>query len=126
LLAEIKRDFFNGSRPPQMGLYQENLSCQGPNAAGGLFLVQEQNNTYTMMQALQAWINPTITPGAPDACLATTTPGDRSTAVSGPEEGIRHGYQLFGCRYFEIYLQDLLHPGFADEFAQWSNLLNTP
>ncbi len=56
----------------------------------------------------------------------TTVPNDRTTAVSGPEVGIQHAYQTFGCRYFEIYLSDLLHPGFADEFEQWSKILRSP
>ena len=124
LLAAIKRHFFNGSKPPQMGLYQENLSCRGPSVAGAFTLFREQSNTYTMIQALQAWINPTVSPGATDLCLVTTTPGDRSTAISGPEVGIWHAYQTFGCRYFEIYMADLLHPGFADELAYWSEVLS--
>ncbi|MCI0351571.1 MAG: hypothetical protein L0Z53_19280 [Acidobacteriales bacterium] len=128
LLAVIKQDFFNGSRPPQMGLYQENLSCRGPNTAGAPALFQEQNNTYTMIQALQSWLTlaPYNSPGSTDPCLVTTVPNDRTTAVSGPEVGIQHAYQTFGCRYFEIYLSDLLHPGFADEFEQWSKILTSP
>ncbi len=128
LLAVIKQDFFNGSRPPQMGLYQENLSCLGPNTAGAPALFKEQNNTYTMIQALQSWLTlaPFNSPGSTDPCLVTTVPNDRTTAVSGPEVGIQHAYQTFGCRYFEIYLADLLHPGFADEFEQWSKILNSP
>ncbi len=128
LLAVIKQDFFNGSRPPQMGLYQENLSCRGPNTAGAPALFREQNNTYTMIQALQSWLTlaPYNSPGSTDPCLVTTVPNDRTTAVSGPEVGIQHAYQTFGCRYFEIYLSDLLHPGFANEFEQWSKILNSP
>jgi len=107
LLAAIKQDFFNGSGPPQMGLYQENLSCQGPNAAGAPALFQEQNNTYTMIQALQSWLTlqPYNSPGSTDPCLVTTVPNDRTTAISGPEVGIQHAYQTFGVRYFEIYLR---------------------
>ncbi|MGH9385443.1 MAG: hypothetical protein ACRD2N_14270 [Vicinamibacterales bacterium] len=59
----------------------------------------------------------------PLAHYLTTVPNDRTTAVSGPEVGIQHAYQTFGVRYFEIYLADLLHPGFADEFEQWSKTL---
>ncbi len=125
LLAVIKQDFFNDSQPPLMGLYQENLSCRAPTTAGAPALFQEQHNTYTMIQALQSWLTlaPYNSPGSTDPCLVTTVPHDRTTAVSGPEVGIQHAYQTFGCRYFEIYLADLLHPGFADEFEQWSQIL---
>ncbi len=126
LLAAIKQEFFNGAAPPRMGLFQENMSCYGPSTSGAFALFQEQANTYTMMQALQSWITlqPFGSPGATDPCLVTTVPGNRTTAISGPEVAIQRVYQTFGCRYFEIYQSDLLHPGFADEFQTWHDILS--
>ncbi len=128
LLAALKQEFYNGVAPPRMGLFQENMSCNGPNTSGAFALFQEQNNTYTMMQALQSWIDlqPLGNAGATDPCLVTTVPGDRSTAISGPEIAIQRVYQTLGCRYFEIYQTDLLHPGFADEFQKWHDILTMP
>lgn len=129
LTGEILAAFettFDGTSRPRLGLMEENLSCDGPPVGTGgntnpLFLQQE--STFTMFQMLQAWRIPHREPEQTDACLVTTVPGDRSTAVSGPEVGMAFAYDNFATRYFEIYQADLLHDGFADEFATWSALL---
>ncbi|MGH9385438.1 MAG: hypothetical protein ACRD2N_14245 [Vicinamibacterales bacterium] len=84
LLAVIKQDFFSDSQPPRMGLYQENLSCRGPNTAGAAALFQEQNNTYTMIQALQSWLTlaPYNSSGSTDPCLVTTGSGLMACCLS--------------------------------------------
>lgn len=125
LLDAVKREFFGGSGASQLGLFQENLSCNAPGREQAFALFEEQMNTYTMLQMLQAWLEPLPgSPGATDRCLVTTVPGNRATATSGPEVGIRYGYETLGARYFEIYQADLLHPGFADEFRTWHAILH--
>lgn len=124
LLAAVKQEFF-GSGSPQVGLFQENLACNAPSVTAAFALHQEQENTYTMLQMLQRWITPIRGyEGSTDRCLTTTTPGDRSTATSGPEVAIQYAYEMFGTRYFEVYSDDLLHSGFSDEFQQWHERLS--
>jgi len=124
LLGAFKTEFFSGASPPQLGLFQENMSCTGPSTNGAFAMFQEKTNTYTMLQALQAWLAPQAgQSNATDGCMVMTVPGDRTTAISGPEAGIGRAFTNFNCRYFEIYKDDLLHPGFADEFQLWHNKL---
>ncbi|MGQ0642450.1 MAG: hypothetical protein ACT4P6_17030, partial [Gemmatimonadaceae bacterium] len=86
----------------------------------GSALYQEKANTYVMFQMLQRWIAPLPSyEGSTDRCMTMTRPGDRTTATSGPELAIQFAYDTYGARYFEIYLEDLLHPGFAEEFQFW-------
>lgn len=54
----------------------------------------------------------------------TTVPGDRSTAITGPEVALKRSFETFGTRYFEIYTADLLHDGFADEFEEWHKIVH--
>ncbi|MGH9673943.1 MAG: hypothetical protein ACRD44_12245, partial [Bryobacteraceae bacterium] len=127
LLQALKQEFFNGSTAPKVGLFQENVSCNGPSVQGAFALQEEQNDTYTMLQMLQTWVNPQAqgqSAGATDACLVTTVPGDRSTAISGPEVALKRSFETFGARYFEIYAADLLHDGFADEFEEWHKMVH--
>ncbi len=125
LLAAFKAEFFSGAGLPQLGLFQENMSCTGPSPTGAFAMFQEKSNTYSLIQAIQSWVTlePLNNAGATDPCLVTTVPGDRTTAVSGPEIGISRAFTNFDCRYFEIYQDDLLHPGFADEFQFWHDKL---
>ncbi len=126
LLAAIKQEFFGGEGPAQVGLFQENLACNAPTAATAFALARERQHTYTMLQMLHRWIAPLGGyEGATDRCLTTTTPGDRSTATAGPDVAIEYAFETFGTRYFEIYSDDLLHPGFADEFERWHDLLSS-
>lgn len=125
LLDAVKREFFGGGGPPQLGLFQENLSCNAPGREQAFALFEEQMNTYTMLQMLQAWLEPLQGfSGATDRCLVTSVPGNRATATSGPEVGMRFAYETLGVRHFEIYQADLLHPGFADEFRTWHAILH--
>ena len=126
LLESLRQAYFDGSGPPKIGLFEENLACSTPTTTFAFALAQEQQNTYTMFQMLQSWIQPFSNPARTDPCLVTTVPGDRSTAISGPEVGIEYARQTFGCRYFEIYVPDLQHPGFADELMAEHQLLNPP
>ncbi len=127
LLATIKREFFDGSGPPQVGLFQENLACSAPSITSASALYQEQANTYVMFQMLQRWIAPIPGyEGSTDRCMTMTRPGDRTTATSGPELAIQFAYDTYGARYFEVYLEDLLHPGFADEFQLWHDRVRSP
>lgn len=115
---------FDGGAFPRIGLFQENLSCTGPAATNNP-LALRQDQTFTMYQMLQSWVMPSR-PGfefQTDECLVTTVPNDRSTAISGPEVGLERGLAEFGAQYFEIYRPDLAHPGFADEFQTWHDLL---
>lgn len=123
LLDSLRAEFFDGGGPPRLGLFEENLACSTPGTGLAWALFQEQNNTYTTFQMLQSWINPFSNPAQTDPCLVTTVPGDRSTAISGPEVGIEYAYETFSCRYFEVYQTDLLHDGFADEFESWHAIL---
>jgi hypothetical protein len=123
LLGILRQEFFDGSSTPRLGLFEENLACSTPAASFAFALDQERGHTYTMFQMLQSWVNPFLNPARTDACLVTTTPGDRGTATSGPEVGIQYAYQTFDCRYFEIYISDLQHPGFGDEFQTWHDIL---
>lgn len=117
LLDSLRARFWNGNGPPRLGLFAENLACSTPTAAFAWALAQEQDATYITFQALQGWLSPFANPAATDACLVSATPGNRSTAVSGPEVGMQYAYDTFHGRYFEMYKSDLGHPGFADEFA---------
>lgn len=124
LLAAIKTEFFDGDGPSRVGLFQENLACNAPSVATAFALQREQQNTSTMLQMLHRWIEPNRGyEGATDRCLQTTTPGDRLSATNGPEVAIEYAYETFGTRYFEIYAEDLLHPGFSDEFQLWHDRL---
>lgn len=126
LLTAIKQEYFNGDGPAEVGLFQENLSCNAPTAATAFALVQEQRNTYMMLQMLHRWITPIRGyEGATDRCLTMTTPGDRTTATAGPDVAMEYAFNTFGARYFEIYSDDLLHPGFSDEFEQWNARLSS-
>ena len=124
LLDTVMREF-NSSGNPGLGLFVENLACYTPTTSFAFALYQSQSSTYTMMQMLQPWLTPFSNASSTDNCLVTTVPGDRTTATSGPEVGIQYGNSNFGCKYFEVYANDLEHPGFADEFQYWHNVLNT-
>lgn len=123
LLDVFRAEWFDGSGTPRLGLFQETLACNTPGTQFAFAMFEEQNNTYTMFQMLQSWVNPFANPAQTDPCLVTTVPGDRDTAISGPEVGIQYAFQTFGCRYFEVYVADLTHDGFADEFQIWHDTL---
>lgn len=126
LTGEILNAFhttFDGVSRPRLGLMEENLSCDGPPSGNNpLFL--EQDATFTMFQMLQSWVVPHRNPDQTDECLVTTVPGDRSTAISGPEVGMQYAYSTYQCHYFEPYQADLIHEGFADEFLAWHALIH--
>jgi hypothetical protein len=123
LLAALKEKFFNGSTPPQIALFQENLACATPVPQFAWALYQEQKNVAIMFQMLQGWLMPFESAPKTDVCLVTATPGDRSTATSGPETGIRYAYQTYGARYFEIYVPDLTHAAFANALQTWHDVV---
>ncbi len=111
LIGALKKEFWSGKGAPRAGLLQENLSAGGPNASGGSVLIQEKSDTYIMLQAIESWAKP--------------TQGFAGAVRQGaPEDAIRRGYDLFDCRYFEIYMADLLHKDFEDGFQKWHTFLH--
>jgi hypothetical protein len=123
LLDSLRARFWNGSGPPRLGLFEENFACSTPSTTFAFALAQEKENTYIAFQALQAWLSPFANPAATDSCLVMTAPGNRSSAVSGPEVGMERVYDAFHARYLELYESDLAHEAFADEFeAFWTQL----
>lgn len=123
LIEALAQEYFDGQSPPRLGLYMENLSCQGPHAGSAPELFAAKEETFIVFQAVQPWIAPFSNPKPTDACLVTELPGDRSTATSGPEVAIKLAYETFNCRRFEMWEKDLQHPGFADEFQKWHDIL---
>ena len=118
---------FNAGATPKLGFFQENLACDTPGEPLVFSISTTKDSAFSMFQMLQSWIDPSLNPARTDPCLVTTTPLDRTTAVSGPEVAIGYAYNTFGTRYFEIYPADLAHPGFADEFTTWhATLFSTP
>lgn len=115
---------FNTGATPKLGFFQENLACDTPGILSAFALNTAQDQTFSMFQMLQSWVNPLTTPALTDPCLSPApVNNDRTTAVSGPEVAIAYAYNTFGTRYFEIYRDDLTHPGFADEFTTWHDVL---
>ncbi len=111
LIGALRKEFWSGKGSPRAGLLQENLSAGGPNASGGSVLIQEKSDTYIMLQAIESWAKP--------------TQGFAGAVRQGaPEDAIRRGYEIFDCRYFEIYLADLLHKDFEDGFQKWHTFLH--
>lgn len=124
LLETLQQTYFNGSGPPVVGLYQENLACFTPRPEFAWPLYEQQDNTFTMFQMLQSWLTPPR-PEQTDPCLVMEDPPDRFSGISGPDIGVQHGHETYSSRYFEIYTNDLLHPGFADEFQAWHDYLHS-
>ncbi len=111
LIGALKKEFWSGKGAPQTGLLQENLSAGGPNASGGSVLSQEKSDTYIMLQAIESWAKP--------------TQGFAGAVRQGsPTDAIQRGYDIFDCRYFEIYMNDLLHADYADGFEKWHAFLH--
>ena len=111
LIGVLKKEFWSGKGAPQVGLLHENLSAFGPNASGGSVLIQEKADTYIMLQAIESWAKP--------------TQGFAGAVKRGsPEVAIQNGHDNFGCRYFEIYMVDLLHKDFEDGFKKWHTFLH--
>jgi uncharacterized protein (TIGR03437 family) len=123
LLAALQQNFFNASGLPQIAFFEENLACSTPVPTFAFALFQEQNNLPIMFQMLQGWVTPFQDAPKTGVCLVTSTPGDITTATSGPEVGIQFAYQTYGARYFEIYQADLQHTQFANAFQAWHDLL---
>jgi hypothetical protein len=138
LLEQLRTAYFPGGNvKPQLGLFQENLACATPNTAFAYALAESQADTYILFQALQPWLAPFSNPSRTDVCLVFDPPlpegwqtGDpatdnaiRATAIGGPEIGLRHAINNFSCFYFELYLQDLRHVPFRDEFMTIHDLI---
>lgn len=135
LLERIRTEFYNGSGPSRMGLFQENLACDTPGPNGALYT--ERDKTYTMFQALRSWVKPangnlmliekTDKCMMPAGCVKDTNgdgmADDRSTCTSGPDVGMQFAWDTFNTRYFEIYRDDVNHPGFATSLQAFHDKL---
>ena len=112
---------FDSGAAPQLAFFQENLACSTPSTSFAYALLDSK--TPAAFQMLQAWVSPHLNAANTDPCLVTTVPGDRSSATSGPEVGIKYGYETFGSRYFELYVDDLNHAPFANALQAWHDKL---
>lgn len=137
ILSNLRTEFFPSGQPPRLGLFKENFSCNLPVGQAGDALFDSQDETFIMLQALQAWVGPFLTPENTDDCLVFSPPladgwqtGNmqtdnvtRLTAISGPEVGMMYGLNTFDCRYFELYVNDLRQASFEDDFTAMHNLI---
>ncbi|MBC7784768.1 MAG: PEP-CTERM sorting domain-containing protein [Burkholderiales bacterium] len=120
---------YNHPGQTQLAMFIENFSDDGPvplpNGAvgpGNNLLTWSGAGGYTMMQALDAWLQ-----HAPDR--------DAQLDSLNPATGIELGYNTFGTRFFELYAADLdgaangavdaSGQSIADDLRHWNTLLTT-
>ena len=112
---------FNGLSRPRVGFFMENLAASRP-APGqdpvtgypvtdyGAPLYLSQHQTWTAFQALTSWKQPFTGPDK----VANASPGD----------GIRYGYETYGCRYFELYVSDVDDVSWQPELREWQRRIH--
>ncbi len=99
----------------RVGFFMENLAASKDSTTGMVTgtpsttfaapLYLSKDSTHITFQALQAWNQPVSDPA--------------KTANATPDDGLRYGYDTFGCTYFELYVEDLDDPNYRSSFEAW-------
>ncbi len=112
----------NGVARKRIGFWMENLAANRPAAdtdpwsglpntsfAAPEFLSQSQ--AFIGYQSLGSWAKPFN-----DAHVDNDLNGS-------PEDGMDYGFNIFQCRYFEVYQADVDFASYAAEFQRWHDFL---
>jgi hypothetical protein len=105
---------FDGVLRPHIGLFEECMTGDRPTRNGiyGLNLLSSNfRGSPILFQALGSWR---------DHSFGDWTPGDDS-----PANGFRYGYYVYGCRYYEMYAEDLYHAPFQPTFQWWHDFFHS-
>lgn len=99
---------FDGSRFAHYGVFIENLKGDNPAAlsqADVNLTLAIEGGSAQLCQACGIWVSGTI---------CTFTAGDDT-----PVNGFNLAYPSYGCKYYELYYQDLLNAPFEADFYTW-------
>ncbi len=113
-ILEMIVNNFDGIQRPRIGLFEECLTGDKPTAVGmygAALLAGRAAGCPILFQALGSWQHHS---------LGSWTPGDDT-----PANGFRHGYNTYGCVYYEMYLEDLYHDPFSGVFQWWHDFLQS-
>lgn len=113
LLAAIGAEFDgrDAAHPP-IGLFQDVLRRNSPRATSNFglnLLTGAALGSPILLQACGSWL--------------TGGPCSFGRFDTSPENGLRHGFQIYGCLYFEFYAADLTNPDFEPIFLEWESRL---
>jgi hypothetical protein len=113
LHEELRRrilETFSGN----FGFYQDNLAAAKrgdgqvkgfPNTDFAAPLFLSKNLTSIGFQALQSWKKPFA--------------NEQKVMDAGPGDGIRHGFESFNAKYFELYVSDVDNPDYWPSLRDW-------
>lgn len=104
--------YFDTPETSSLGLFTENLSCDGPPDSPNQPVFAYSGRTYVSFQMLQSWVNPVQ--GGQNQTTECATFDENDVMQTGPEVGIQHGVNGFGAWQFEVYDLDLLHEPFIE------------
>jgi hypothetical protein len=113
---------FNGVTRPRIGFWMENLAANRlaadtdpwsglPNTSFAAPLFLSQNSAHVGYQSLGSWAKPFN-----DAHVDNDLNGS-------PEDGLDYGFNIFQCRYFEVYQADVDFANYTAEFQRWQDFL---
>ncbi len=113
LLAAIGAEFDGrDAAHPHIGLFQDVLRNRSPNSTGNFglnLLTGRALGSPILLQACGSWL--------------TGGPCSFGRFDTSPENGLRWGFQAYGCLYYEFYAADLTNPGFESIFIEWESQL---